>query len=82
MIENLKKLVSEMHVKSDFVQEVTFYYGTSYKATYQNWFQGVWGIPEDKQPKVIEMAQNFLFKQNQRERQVLRETGYKFKEVV
>lgn len=82
MIENLKKLVSEMDSKTDFVTKVSEYYGTSIQATMRNWFQ-YWNIPSDKLPKVIEMAQNYLFAQNQRQRKVLKETGFKFqKEAV
>jgi hypothetical protein len=81
MIENLKNLVALMDSKTDFVTKVSQHYGTSIQATMRNWFQ-YWNVPEDKLPKVIEIAQNYLFAQSQRERQVLRETGYKFKEVV
>lgn len=76
MIENLKTLVSVMDSKTDFVTEVCNYYGTSHKATLQNWFQGYWSIPEDKLPKVVEMAQNYLYQQNQRQLKVLKESGF------
>ena len=79
MLDNLKKLVSEMDSKTNFVNEVSNFYGTSHKATMQNWFQGYWSIPEDKLPKVIEIAQNYLFNQNKRQRKVLEETGFDFK---
>ena len=78
MLENLKKLVSEMDSKTDFVAVVSSYYGSSHKATMQNWFQGHWSIPEDKLPKVIDLAQKYLFAQSQREREVLKETGFEF----
>lgn len=81
MIENLKKLVSEMDSKTDFVNEVCNYFGTSPQATMRNWFQ-YWNVPEDKLPKVLEMAQNQLFEQNQRKRKVLIESGFDFKNMV
>lgn len=78
MIENLKNLVELMDSKTEFVTKVCSYYGSSHRATMQNWFQGHWSIPEDKLPKVIEIAQNYLFAQSQRERKALKETGFKF----
>ncbi|WP_435416301.1 hypothetical protein [Polaribacter aestuariivivens] len=78
MIDNLKALVELMDSKTEFVSKVCEYYGTSHRATMQNWFQGHWSIPEEKIPKVIEIAQKYLFAQSQRERKVLEETGFQF----
>ena len=80
MIENLKKLVDLMDSKTDFVTKVCQYYGTSIQATMRNWFQ-YWNVPEDKLPKIVEMAQNFLFAQSQRERKALQETGFEFEKI-
>ena len=77
MINNLKKLVSEMDSKIEFVQTVSAYYGTSVQATMRNWFQ-YWNVPADKLPKIVEMAQLYLYEQNLRQRLVLKETGFLF----
>lgn len=81
MVENIKKLVSEMDIKSVFVLEVSNYYGGGYDYINQVWFQKDWKIPSDKIGKIVEMAQNFVVAQNKRKEQVLRETGYKFEKT-
>ena len=78
MIENLKKLVGEMDSKTEFVQEVCNYYGTSVQATMRNWFQ-FWNIPSEKIPKVVDMAQKLLNEQNRRKDKVLEESGFNLK---
>ena len=67
-----------MDSKKEFVAIVCEHYGISIQATMRNWFQ-YWNVPKDKLPKVVEMAQNFLFAQNQRERKALQESGFDFK---
>ncbi|MBE7691293.1 hypothetical protein [Tenacibaculum piscium] len=81
MIENLKRLTVEMDSKSDFVKEVAMYYNLSYIYLAQNWFQRNWAIPEDNLPKIIEMAQAYLYLQNQRQRELLKDTGFDFKNI-
>lgn len=78
MIENLKNLVSLMDSKTDFVVKVSDHFGTSVQATMRNWFQ-YWNVPDDKLPKVVEIAQNYLFEQSQRERKALLDTGFNLK---
>jgi hypothetical protein len=77
MIDNLKMLISEMDNKSEFVKEVAEYYKQSFDYLFMNWFQKDWKVPVSKLPKIIEMAQNWLFAQNQRKEKVLKDTGFK-----
>lgn len=75
-LENLKQLVAEMDNKSDFVKEVSDYFGKSYRYVLQDWFQKKWNIPEECLDKIIEMAQNVLFNQTEAKRKLLLDTGY------
>ena len=77
MLENLKRLTSEMDLKSDFVQEVAKSYGMSYKYIKKEWFIGSWNIPEAELENIVKMAQNYLFLQTQRQNKVLESTGFK-----
>jgi len=77
MLDNLKKLTSEMDLKSDFVKEVARSYGMSYKYIKKEWFIGAWNIPENELPVIVGMAQKYLFMQTQRKNKILESTGFK-----
>ena len=77
MLDNLKKLTSEMDLKSDFVKEVAKSYGMSYKYIKREWFQSSWNIPENEIETIVKMAQNYLFLQTQRKQNLLIQTGFK-----
>jgi hypothetical protein len=77
MLDNLKKLTSEMDLKSDFVKEVAKSYGMSYKYIKKEWFIGSWNIPEAELETIVKMAQNYLFLQTQRQNKILESTGFK-----
>ncbi|WP_233881837.1 hypothetical protein [Tenacibaculum piscium] len=81
MMENLKRLTAEMDSKSAFVKEVARCYNLSYVHINTRWFQKDWTIPKENLPKIIEMAQTYLYLQNQRQREVLTDTGFDFKKV-
>lgn len=77
MLENLKKLTSEMDVKKDFVKEVANNYNLSEVYVLQNWFQNKWNIPETEIETVVTMAQKYLFLQTQRKQNLLIQTGFR-----
>lgn len=82
MIENLKKLISEMDSKSEFIDFLSNHFSMSAIYLQRNWFQAEWRVPEEKMEEVITIAQNWLFQQNQRKNKVLKETGFDFNSVV
>lgn len=77
MLDNLKKLTSEMDVKSHFVREVANNYNLNETYILHNWFQNKWNIPADKLETIVTMAQNYLFLQTQRKQNLLIQTGFK-----
>lgn len=77
MLDNLKKLTSEMDVKKDFVKEVANNYNLSEVYVLQNWFQNKWNIPETEIETVVTMAQKYLFLQTQRKQNLLIQTGFR-----
>ena len=77
MINNLKKLTSEMDVKSHFVTEVANNYKLNETYVLQNWFQNKWNIPSDKLETIVKMAQNYLYQQTKRKQTLLQNTGFK-----
>ena len=76
MLDNIKRLTSEMDVKADFVRAVATSYGMSYNSVKREWFQAEWKIPENEQPNIVKMAQIYLFKETHRKAKLLQETGY------
>ena len=76
MLDNLKKLTSEMDVKTHFVREVAISYNLNHTYVLQNWFQNKWKIPQKEIEPIIKMAQSYLFEQTTRKRKLLIETGY------
>jgi len=76
MLDNIKKLTSEMDVKSEFVKEVAKNYGMSYKYIKKEWFQSSWNIPENELETIVTMAQKYLYQQTQRQQNILKQTGF------
>ena len=76
MLENLKKLTSEMDSKTEFAEHLAEYFSLSAIYITQNWLQRKWTIPKNKLPKVVEIAQAYLFNQTKRKRTLLKDTGY------
>jgi len=76
MLDNLKKLTSEMDVKKDFVKEVANNYKLSEVYVLQNWFQNKWNIPANELETVVTMAQKYLYKQTKRKQTLLHKTGF------
>lgn len=76
MKDNLKRLVAEMERKAEFVEIIANNYGLSYIYVMQNWFQSRWNIPKDKIEEVLKIAQNYLFQQTERKREILNDTGF------
>ena len=77
MKDNLKRLIAEMDVKKEFVIEVANYYHLTYEHVSRRMFQGDWDISEERLPKILDMAQKWLYAQNKRKEQVLKKTGFK-----
>ena len=77
MLDNLKKLTSEMDVKSHFVKEVARTYKLNEVYVLQNWFQNKWNIPANELETIVKMAQNYLYQQTQRKQTLLQKTGFK-----
>ncbi len=75
-IENLKRLINLMESKMKFVEYIAQNYKLSYLYVLQNWFQSRWTIPDDKIDEIISMAQKWLFEQTERNRKVLKDTGF------
>ena len=77
MLDNLKKLTSEMDVKSHFVKEVARTYKLNEVYVLHNWFQNKWKIPTNELETIVKMAQNYLYQQTQRKQTLLQKTGFK-----
>jgi hypothetical protein len=77
MLDNLKKLTSEMDVKSHFVKEVARTYKLNEVYVLQNWFQNKWNIPANELETIVKMAQNYLYQQTKRKQTLLQKTGFK-----
>jgi S-adenosylmethionine:diacylglycerol 3-amino-3-carboxypropyl transferase len=77
MLDNLKKLTSEMDVKRDFVNKVAKNYNLNEVYVLQNWFQNRWKIPANELPTIVKMAQNYLYIQTKRKQNLLLQTGFK-----
>lgn len=67
MIENIKKLYSQVDYKTGFIEDVADALGKSPNTLRHHWFarSGFWSIPEEHQPKVVEMLQSQIKKQNE-----------------
>lgn len=71
MIENIKNMWNIMisETKEQAVNAIMEEFGRSKVATKQNWiYQGM--IPEEHQPRVVEIFQNCLKQQEQRSREI------------
>lgn len=65
MIENIKQLYSQVNHKSDFIVEVAKDVKRSPNTIRHHWFSkaGFWSIPEEFQPRVVELLQNKIIEQ-------------------
>ena len=76
MIENLKKLVSQMDSKKEYKKEVSDYFGVTYGTVNNHWLGGGWKPPEHNLAKMVDMAQIRLSEQIKFKQELLKITGY------
>ena len=68
MIENIQNLFSELNNKTKFIKEAADDLNKSPNTLRHHWFSnsGFWSIPEEYQPRVVELLQNKIKEQKSR----------------
>jgi hypothetical protein len=66
MIENIQELYSRIEHKTNFIKLAAKDLGRSPLTLRQHWFAHFWSIPEEYQPRVVELLQNTIKKQNEK----------------
>lgn len=66
MLQNIKDLYKEVKAKTEFIKAAADDLNKSPLTLRQHWFGNFWSIPEEHQPRVVELLQNTLLTQNQK----------------
>lgn len=66
MIENIKSLWQQIENKTKFMEMAAEDLGRSPLTLRQHWFAHFWSIPEEHQPRVVELLQNAIKEQNEK----------------
>lgn len=64
MIDNIKSLYGQVQKKTTFIIMAAEVLGKSPLTLRQHWFGALWAIPEEHQPRVVELLQNTILSQN------------------
>ncbi len=66
MIENIQELYAQINHKTNFIKMAAKDLGKSPLTLRAHWFGLFWAIPEHHQPRVVELLQNTIKKQNEK----------------
>jgi hypothetical protein len=67
MIENIQKLWKKLDNKTEFIKLVAEDLDRSPNTLHNHWFARFWQVPEEHQPRVVELLQNTIKNQKQPE---------------
>lgn len=66
MKDNIKELWKMVDKKTEFIQAAAEDLDKSPLTLRQHWFGSFWSIPEEHQPRIVELLQNTIANQNKK----------------